>query len=149
LILLDGIPVPDADIIMKYNPLNIQRIEIVARRYFYSALQTDGIISLETYEGNAKELSLSEMIPLSYITPQPAKIYFTPSYPEKGFARIPDYRTQLFWKPALTMTEGSEQLIDFFTSDVTGNFIISVEGFTTDGRYFKTEELIEIVNEKQ
>jgi hypothetical protein len=149
LILLDGIPVHDADIIMKYNPLNIQRIEIVARRYFYSALQTDGIISLETYEGNAKELSVSEMIPLTYILPQPAKIYFTPSYPEKGFVRIPDYRTQLFWKSAFTMTKKSEQRIDFFTSDVTGNFIISVEGFTTDGRYFKTEESIEVVNERQ
>jgi hypothetical protein len=149
LILLDGIPVPDADIIMKYNPLNIQRIEIVARRYFYSALQVDGIVSLETYEGNAKELSVSEMIPLTYAIPLPAKIYFTPSYSEKSFVRIPDYRTQLFWKPAVAMTKGSEQLIDFFASDVTGNFIISVEGFTTNGRYFKTEELIEVVNEKQ
>lgn len=149
LILLDGIPVADADIIMKYNPLNIQRIEIVARRYFYSALQTDGIISLETYEGNAKELSVSEMIPLTYTIPHPAKIYFAPSYPEKSFIRIPDYRTQLFWKPAFTMTRRSEQLIDFFASDVTGNFIISAEGFTANGQYFKTEELIEIVDEKQ
>ena len=47
-------------------------------------------------------------------------------------SHIPDYRYQLLWKPDLNLNEG-EMSIEFFTSDITGDFEISLEGYTNNG----------------
>jgi len=47
------------------------------------------------------------------------------------YFRIPDDRYQLLWIPELSLS-GKEIKIDFFTSDLTGEFEICIEGFSEE-----------------
>jgi hypothetical protein len=51
LLLVDGLPAR-ADRMMEMDPLKVERIEVVARRYYFGALKFDGIVSLRTYGGD-------------------------------------------------------------------------------------------------
>jgi hypothetical protein len=132
LILIDGIPIFDQQQLMKYNPFSIDRIEVICRRYFYGSLEFQGIISVITNEGNGKNVSIpnkEKIIPL-----QAAKIYYSPNYSNhlKNLERIPDYRTQLFWNPRVLLNK-MEQSLEFYTSDIEGDFEIILEGITKKG----------------
>jgi hypothetical protein len=52
LVLLDGVPVNDPNKIMQLDPLKLQKIEIVARKYYLGTAIYSGIISLFSYTGD-------------------------------------------------------------------------------------------------
>jgi CTP-dependent riboflavin kinase len=67
-------------------------------------------------------------------SPFPHKIYYQPNY-EKDFDKlkhIPDYRTQLYWNPNMTL---DQKEITFYTSDIKGIYQVKIEGFTNEGKY--------------
>lgn len=143
LILIDGIPIFDLNKIMNYNPLWVEKIEVVGRRYFYGSLETQGIISFTTYDGIGK--NISSMKKEKYTRIQPRKKYFSPAYTFKPSAldRIPDYRIQLYWNPSVVVSK-RPILVDFFTSDLSGDFEIVAEGIRNDGQLINYREIIHV-----
>lgn len=74
----------------------------------------------------------------------PVKKYFNQIYrKENNNDRIPDYRNQLLWKPHIEFNK-EELTIDFFTSDIVGDFEISLEGFTLDGQSVSIREVLKV-----
>lgn len=71
----------------------------------------------------------------------PKKAYYKQEYISDKNTRIPDYRTQLLWNPAINTTSSE---ITFYTSDVIGLFEIIIEGFTNEGKPLSIKELIEV-----
>jgi hypothetical protein len=145
LVLIDGIPIDDANIMMKYDPAMIENIAVVTQRYFYGGLETDGIISIETYNGNAKDLPISGFLATSYIEPSASRIYHNPKYDlHNNLKRIPDFRTQLYWEPIVHVEAGSTKKLNFFTNDLPGKYLIEVSGLTSSGRIVYSAEIIEV-----
>ena len=66
------------------------------------------------------------------------KKYFNQTYTSNdtglpdSTSRIPDYRNQLLWIPDFKL-EKEETTLDFFTSDVSGDFEVRLEGFSSKG----------------
>src|SRR6185437_9646815 len=58
LVLLDGVPVFDINKIIAYDPLKVQKLEIVASRYIWGPIVADGIASFTTYKGDLPGYSL-------------------------------------------------------------------------------------------
>ncbi|HEU5290174.1 MAG TPA: hypothetical protein VFU05_05980, partial [Cyclobacteriaceae bacterium] len=56
LLLMDGIPIFDTEILMSYNPLLIKTVSFITRPYVFGGILYDGILSANTYTGKAKEL---------------------------------------------------------------------------------------------
>ena len=54
--LLDGVPVFDADDIIAYDPLKVQKLEVVTARYHWGPIIASGIVSYTTYKGNLEGL---------------------------------------------------------------------------------------------
>jgi hypothetical protein len=52
LILLDGVPVFDSDILMAIDPLKIRNIQVVARKYYFGSKVLNGIVSFTSYDGD-------------------------------------------------------------------------------------------------
>ena len=52
LILLDGIPVFDADGVILLDPLKVKKIETVRTRFIKGVINTSGIVSYTTYKGD-------------------------------------------------------------------------------------------------
>jgi hypothetical protein len=146
LMLLDGVPVFDTDAIMSYNPFFIKQIQVVTKHYFFNPIQMDGIISFETYKGNAREFNFPYVSRLPYQGMQAQKIYYQPQYGDAaaGLLRIPDYRMQLCWQPEVVVKANSSQSLEFYTSDVPGDFVVELTGTTVDGRTIHEQKHIRV-----
>lgn len=137
LLLLDGVPVQDADRIMSYDPLKVRKIEVVTRRYYYGPLVLDGIVNFITYKGNLEEF---EMDPRSVIVDfdgiQLQREFYMPAYDteEQRKSRLADFRNLLYWNPDVITNKNGETQLQFYTSDMKGKYIGVIEGITTDGK---------------
>jgi hypothetical protein len=52
LILLDGVPVFDTNIMMAIDPLKIRNIQVVAKKYYFGSKVLSGIVSFTSYDGD-------------------------------------------------------------------------------------------------
>lgn len=137
LLLIDGVPFFDVDKIMKIDPRIIQKLEVVSQRYILGPLVADGIISFSTYNNNLDRIELdANVLTLNYEGLQNQSVFHSPDYTNnaKQLSRVPDYRYQLFWDAGILLEGDQEEIIQFFTSDVEGRFIVEIEGITNDGK---------------
>lgn len=137
LVLLDGAPIPNHDAIFKFDPLLVEKINIYNTPIVMGGLWFDGIVELITYTGLRQGLDLDKSTQiLSYEGPQSQYNIDYPDYSnEKNrYPRIPDSRHTLLWKPDIRLDGNSNIHLPFSTSDLTGEFQITVEGVTKDGK---------------
>ncbi|WP_343486218.1 MG2 domain-containing protein [Allomuricauda sp. d1] len=139
--LLDGVQVP-LDALKNINPRTVKFVDLLVggAASIYGVKGANGVIAVYTDRGKGLDLVLDQeqspgvttvTIPGFY----KAREFYSPSYskPTTGVRR-PDYRTTLFWKPEIYLTPTSVPPISFFTGDNTGNYLVEVEGLTTDGK---------------
>ena len=147
LVVLDGIPIFDHEIIYQYNPLLVERINIYSDEYIYEGMRFDGIVEFLTYERNCPSLPIDPSMQIvSYEGTQVPRRLYTPDYSNEKDknSRLPDYRHTLLWEPMLQTNGLSTIEIPFYTSDFTGEFLVTVEGLTKSGEiihataYFET-----------
>jgi hypothetical protein len=137
LMLLDGVPIFDADKIVALDPLKVKKIEVVNRQYFLGPLINYGIISLYTYNGDLAGVQLDpNALVIEYEGLQSQREFYSPSYetPEMGSSRLPDFRNQLYWSPRVQLDKNGTKQVSFYTSDRTGNYIGVIQGLTQDGK---------------
>jgi hypothetical protein len=136
LILLDGVPVFDADEIMQMDPLKVKRLDVVTAKYFHGNLELPGIVSYHTYGGDLGGFTVrSRNGIVDYDGLQIQRKFFSPSYSSSDSeSRIPDPRYLLYWNPDVKMDGNQKTEIEFFTSDVPGTYQIKVEGVSNDGK---------------
>ncbi len=146
LIIVDGLPVSDPNIIIGLDPLKIERIEIINRRYHYGIYTFNGIISLFSYKGELKLLGLDQDLHTFNVQGlSPKKQYYHPNYSSGNkLGRIPDFRNQLYWNPIFTVNQYASPHIDFYTSDVTGFFDIDIRGLDEFGNVLILRERFEV-----
>ena len=134
LVLLDGVIIKDINKFLEYDPLKIRKLEVVSRVYFSGNMAYNGVINFTTYTGKLDAFELDpNAIVLDYKGLQAKRVFNAPVY-ENGMqqeSRIPDFRQLLYWNPTLKIEK--QKAVQFFTSDVPGNYIISVQGISKDG----------------
>lgn len=136
LILLDGIPIT-ANKLMEYDPLKVRKIELITDRYIISRGFYDGILSFTTYKGDFDGLELGEDELLSETSGwQYQRQFFAPDYsrPDLRSSRAPDFRELLLWQPELEIAGDTPAQVSFFTGDLTGEFLVVIQGLSDDGR---------------
>lgn len=146
LILVDGLQIQDINALLNYNTYQIQSISVVDKLYCYGPKIFNGVVSIITKNNDfATTYSDKNILKTTILRPEPAKVYFEPKYESSNaLNRVPDYRYQLLWKPNIAF-KNSEMAISFYTSDISGDYEIILEGVTEKGNYvhfykiFKTE----------
>lgn len=129
LLLIDGFIVNNHNELANIKMNTVDAINISHNIFKFNSVIYKGIISINTYKGEY-EPKTRELLSINLKQPLANKKYFFQNYSKSNNKRIPDFRTQLFWDPNLNV---SQKEISFFTSDVSGNFEIEIEGFTNDG----------------
>ena len=145
LILVDGILIQNHDELLDINVNDVQKIGVVSEKFIYDSLTFEGIISIETFNGDYQtDVSGNYIEKLSLFRPLKLKNYFNQIYDDsKKSVRIPDYRSQLLWEPNFNLNKNEDSLF-FFTSDNNGDYEISLEGFTNDGKPVSLREIISV-----
>jgi hypothetical protein len=147
LILLDGCPVFDANEIMVLDPLRIEKIETVRKRFLKGVINSSGIVSLSTYEGDLGGFKFNENALIQeYDGIQPLRTYSTPEYDitTEENSRMPDFRNVLYWNPQFKTDGEGEAVLEFYTSDDKGVYEIRIEGLSSDGRPASGHSFIQV-----
>ncbi|HSN07599.1 MAG TPA: hypothetical protein VLS85_01115, partial [Hanamia sp.] len=135
-ILLDGVPVFDVDKIIAYDPLKVQKLEIVASKYIWGPIMANGIVSYTTYKGDLPGYSLnSHDVILDYDGLQKQRIFYSPQYATENEqqSRVPDFRDVLYWSPDVTTDAKGKGQISFYTGDVPGKYLVNIQGISANG----------------
>ena len=147
LVLLDGIPVYNHEDILQYNPFYIKRINIYDGRYMFGNENYECIVSFTTTDFDLPFFQLGEGAQLlNYECPQfPSSLEF-PEYSADTIknSRKPDFRHTLYWNPFVKFTKGQPVNLSFYTSDLCGEFKVTVEGITTDGKMIKSNSYFHV-----
>ena len=135
LVLFDGVLIENNNEIINYDSNKINSISTVTGLYLYGSKIYNGIISIATKSGDF--LLTTNIKKVHFLKPMEKKIYYQPDYLKNMLSRIPDYRTQLLWKPNITLSNDIPEELTFFTSDNDGLYEIVLEGYTTNGKHIK------------
>jgi hypothetical protein len=137
LVLIDGVPAFNMNKMLGTDPLKIQLVQIMARKFYTGPLVNDGIVSYKTYEGDLGGYQLDpNAVAIHYEGIQLQQEFYTPAY-DKGTppsSRIPDFRNLLQWSPDLHTGEDGKMTTSFYTSDIPGTYLLFVQGITAQGR---------------
>jgi hypothetical protein len=135
LMMIDGIPIFNADKIMEFDPLKIKKIELMNARYFLGPVTFTGIVSFSTYRSDLAgyELDPKVMI-MPYEGVQAQREFYAPKYDNgNASSRIPDFRNLLHWSPSVVTDKNGKAQVEFYTSDQTGEYQVVIQGITPAG----------------
>jgi hypothetical protein len=59
-------------------------------------------------------------------------------------SNLPDYRSTVYWNPLIKTDENGNATISFRTSDVEGNYKVTMEGITSQGEIFRLVKLVTV-----
>lgn len=136
MILIDGVPVFNVNEVMSFDPLKIKRLEVISREYYEGILSFPGLMSFFTYGTDLGSFPIDRRaLTMDYDGIQFQREFYSPVYEgsSEKQSRLPDPRTLLYWNPTLSTKKGETAQLEFYTSDVPGNYTVVVEGLSKDG----------------
>jgi len=140
LLLLDGIPIRDLNVIKDMGTKDIDKVEICQNERFYGDLVFPGVVAIYTSKADYTRVPESnDLIKLNLEVIQPHALLNVAS--EQRLSD-PDLRQVLLWKPSLKPSPKME--LDFQTSDIKSSFKMIVHGKTLDGSVFYKEQIFEV-----
>lgn len=136
LVLLDGVPVFDVDKIMAYDPRKVRQLDVITKPYYLGHIVFDGVTSSTTYNGDLIDYVPEHATVFFTEGIQPVKEFFSPKYETSApqESRLPDRRHLLFWAPQFTTNADGKATIEFYTSDVSGHYRMTVQGLSAKGK---------------
>ena len=140
LVLFDGIPTQDLNMIKGLGSADIDKIEIIQNERFFGDLSFQGVLAIYSTKGDYSKIQESDnLIKLNLDVIQPQAILNNSA---KQTETDPDFRQVLLWNPSVKPA----QLIpvEFQTSDIQGTFKLTVCGKTKDGSDFYKEQIFEV-----
>ncbi len=141
LILLDHVPVQDIGKLLPLSPLRIDHMDVVNRIYVRGGNTYGGIVHIFTRQGDRAGVALpggSTFISFTGLSELQETV--SPEYEgaernerEVRNERMPDLRTTLYWAAHSEIPPDKGGSFTFYTSDVTGEFMIVVRGMSSNG----------------
>jgi len=134
---LDGIMVHDFSKLTALGSHDIDKIEIHNLHWTYGEMTFPGIIGIFTEDESYQEIfednrRYQRLFHESY---RHHKVFDPPAYDQDSSVRAdqPDMRQLLSWEPELELRSGQEKEVSFYTGDLSGDFLITIEGITETG----------------
>lgn len=136
LVMLDGIPITDHELIYKYDPLLIYKIDVYKSKFVFGTQYFSGLVMITTYNKDYPTLVLTDDTQIyDYEGTQAYRHFYAPSYTDESArtSSVPDFRHTLLWQPVIQPVGDTTLRIPFSTSDLEGEFTVTVEGLTIEG----------------
>jgi hypothetical protein len=137
LILIDGVLINDPAIMLGLNPDRVEKIDIIASDYLLGDFIFPGIINAITKTGDYSEIPLSRnSLKIRQRLFDPPEIFESPVHSGSAPAdkRIPDFRNTLFWEYDLKQADDGKSFIEFYTADISSDYIINIAGTDRSGK---------------
>lgn len=144
LVLIDGFLLQEFEELLTFDPTYFTKINFVNKGYFLNKYLFNGVVNLTTKDFNyIPKTEQDYIIKKNLERPQLNKKYYQLDYSKNSFDKIPDYRYQLCWEPNITKIS-TQKMFEFYTSDISGNYKIILEGITKNGESIFIENYIQV-----
>jgi hypothetical protein len=147
MLLIDGVVVKDASLIANLDPELIERIETVRDKYLVGDYLIYGLVNVITRLGNFSCISLPDYaVRLQWSVADQVYSFASPEYTssDKKNNHVPDFRSTLYWNPSLRPGKDGKYLVEFWSSDFASDYIIEIEGISTDGKTVSLKKTISV-----
>jgi len=137
MVLVDGVPVYDMEKVLAVNSKDLDKIDVFTTRYYISDIVMDGILHFVTKKGNLGVIDPDRSVyRVQYELPANRNEFYSPDYSTDKLLndRIPDFRNTLYWNPEMHTDKTGKTAIEFYSSDESAEYIITVEGITSEGK---------------
>jgi hypothetical protein len=144
---VDGVKIDKADIIANLDPEFVEKIDVVLERYLIGDYLFNGIVNVITKKADLSSIELpGYALRTRYRAFDPVSEFAAPVYinQEKKQGRIPDFRNTLYWNPSVLLKSGESRILEFWSSDVPGDYEINIQGLAPDGRMMTARKIITI-----
>ena len=121
LTMIDGVPVPDQDLIAGYDPALIKVVETYPYSYSLGGRSFDGVINFVTFKGNMPGVLFDDNI----------RIY---SFPGCSLPEVHEGTETLFWHPLVRLQPGEKVAVPATALQKGERYMLSAEGLTDEGR---------------
>lgn len=131
LFLVDNLPV-DAEYALSMGVTDIDRIEVLKgpEAAVYGIRGANGVIAIYTKRGKFMIRGEITFKMLGYSSPSE---FYNPKYSPAKKDIFEDDRSTLLWIPELKTDINGKAEVNFYTSDIPGKYIITLEGLSPDG----------------
>ena len=146
LVLLDNIPVADHELMVNYNPLLLKTIDMHFSNFMIGMHRFEGIIACYTYKNDYPGITFGANTQIfNYEGTQPYRYFFTPKYDGTSTSTpLPDFRHTLLWEPDVQTNGQNELIIPFTTSDLSGSYVITIEGIGENGAIIQAKHAFRV-----
>jgi hypothetical protein len=140
LILIDGIPIRNLNVIKDMGTQDIKRVEICQSERYFGNLRFPGIVALYTTKSDYSGIpDTDQFIRLKL---EAIQVQANLAEPDKTEPDVPDLRQTFYWNPSV---EPQETLsVKFSTSSILGKFKLVVRGRLKNGTMILAEKQFEV-----
>lgn len=143
LILVDGVPFPDAKSVASIDPNQVDRVEVVTRAVAqFGSRGANGVIAIYTKSGVSSGSSNPDFVAHKVLGYHFPRQFVSPDYSLSSSEDKPDFRTTIYWRPQIELNPTGE--ISFYTSDLPGKYRMVIEGVTEDGKPFRFKKIFSV-----
>lgn len=146
-IFLDGVLVDDVNKIIQLGTEEIRKIEIIESERAFGDLIFSGMISITTYKNeieNTRPASHSVRVMNDNVN---SGVNFNFTKPATLQQRnMPFLKQLLYWNPSLEITENTDTSFEFYTSDNLAEYMIKVEGISSNGNPISATARFQVTN---
>ena len=135
LLLLDGIPVWNANQLMEMDPRELASIDIYTQKLLVGNLVREGVLVCKTYEGKANaEILGKDALIITF--PGIQGLHKTiDSAATQNLRQVPDRRSLLYWDPYLESRITNSRIpFKFSTADQAGSYKLLIRGIDNSGQ---------------
>ena len=146
-LLIDGVIINDPSIIADLDPEIVEKIDVVMEKYLVGDYLFFGIVNVITKSGDYSCVTLPDYaIRLPYRVTDPVRAFVSPDYSstEMKDSRIPDFRNTLYWNPSVKPDKEGKVRIEFWTSDITSDYEINIQGITSENKTLSLRKIIKV-----
>ena len=136
LILIDNMPVFDADQVLQIHPSQVDRIEVINKVYVLGDHPLNGIIMIFTKTDNFGGIERpAQSVFAEFQTLEKTKPFSSPEYlsEKERSSPKPDFRNVLYWNPQVNSSV-PENSLGFYASDFQGDYEIIIQGVDKEGK---------------
>ena len=87
-------------------------------------------MSLSEIESMLPKSNIIDMMPLGYVK---ERQFYAPKYTTADSKNTNDYRTTIYWNPAVTVDATGKATLNYYNADGDGRYKVVVEGLANDG----------------
>jgi len=146
-IFIDGVIFNDPAVLGAMDPATVYMIDVIKELYVVGDYHFPGIISVFTKTTDYRNMALPpNAVRIPYQVAEDTIPFYAPDY--SGIAmrsrRIPDLRNTMYWNPSVKPGSNGKYNIEFWSSDFSSDYDVSIQGISVDGKCISVSKRISV-----